>query len=133
MNWKLVFLGLVGVGIFVWLLDGWYTAVDREEVQTTVPVTNTAASNSPPVTYIASSTKQEVVLELQSDQSVATLRGLGYAALPLRAIATTTAGKEVYRNANELVRAVVAGEQLQVFVADTALFQGVATTSTVFE
>lgn len=132
MNGKILFLVGVSIAIAVWLWFGWQDATQRS---TTNTIAETAvaptASATPPVRYVATSSATEVVLDVQASGEVATLRGLGYAALPLQA--TTTVAGTVYRNTNELVRVIERNDQLRVWVADTALFNGVRASSTTGE
>jgi hypothetical protein len=132
MNWKLIFLGIVVVGLAVWLLQGWMAANKQTAPVNVATTTNIASTpNTPPVTYVttsATSTATEMVLDIHANQSTATLRGLGYAALPLKA--SSTASGQVYYNDGELLRASLQGNQLQVWIAEANLFTGVAATTT---
>lgn len=130
MNGKLIVLGIITLGVAGWLLQGWYAAnkAPRANESTANTTVVPASSSTSPETYVATSTGQQVVLDIHPDHPVATLRGLGYGALPLRA--TSTSSGEIYFNTNERLRAVLVDNQLRVMVADTELFFGVRATTT---
>jgi hypothetical protein len=125
--WWLFVLG--GIGL---IFAGWWIFTGNEAIEVKTRTSKTVDSYSvqsytSPVTYVSTSS-ETVKLTRHKGQDTATLRGVGYASLPLqRASATRTA--TVYKNSAELLEVQIVADRLQIFAAGVPLFTGTAATT----